>query len=70
MRDPRVWSIAGRALVSITSNATAARHRGTVSDSQPSLSDAEYLQARRIPKRQEELLMRMDAGVPWSGWVV
>ena len=35
---------------------------------QPSLSDVEYSQRRRTPKR-EEFLTRMDAVVPWTDWV-
>ena len=39
-----------------------------VSESQPSLSEVEYSQRRRVPKR-EEFLNRMDAVVPWADWV-
>jgi IS5 family transposase len=35
---------------------------------QSSLSDVEYSQRRRTPKR-EEFLTRMDAVVPWTDWV-
>ena len=35
---------------------------------QPSLSDVEFTQRRRTPKR-EEFLTRMDAVVPWVDWV-
>jgi len=39
-----------------------------VTESQPSLSEVEYAQRRRVPKR-EEFLNRMDAVVPWADWV-
>lgn len=39
-----------------------------VDESQPSLSEVEYGQRRRVPKR-EEFLNRMDAVVPWADWV-
>ena len=39
-----------------------------VDESQPSFSDVEYAQRRRVPKR-EEFLNRMDAVVPWGDWV-
>ena len=35
---------------------------------QPSLSEVEYAQRRRVPKR-EEFLNRMDQVVPWADWV-
>ena len=35
---------------------------------QPSLSEVEYGQRRRVPKR-EEFLRKMDAVVPWADWV-
>ena len=38
-----------------------------VTEFQPSLSDAEYSQRRRTPKR-EEFLNRMDQVVPWTDW--
>ena len=38
-----------------------------VTEFQPSLSDAEYSQRRRTPKR-EEFLTRMDQVVPWTDW--
>ena len=39
-----------------------------VNESQPSLSEVEYAQRRRVPKR-EEFLTRMDQVVPWAEWV-
>ena len=39
-----------------------------VDESQPSLSEVEYGQRRRVPKR-EAFLNRMDAVVPWADWV-
>jgi len=39
-----------------------------VDESQPSLSEVEYAQRRRVPKR-EEFLNRMDAVVLWADWV-
>jgi transposase, IS5 family len=39
-----------------------------VTEFQPSLSDVEYSQRRRVPKR-EEFLNRMDQVVPWSDWI-
>lgn len=39
-----------------------------VNESQPSLSEVEYSQRRRVPKR-EEFLKQMDSVVPWAGWV-
>ena len=39
-----------------------------VTEFQPSLSDVEYGQRRRVPKR-EEFLTRMDAVVPWADWI-
>ena len=39
-----------------------------VDESQPSFSDVEYAQRRRVPKR-EEFLKQMDAVVPWAEWV-
>ena len=36
--------------------------------SQPSLSDLEYSQRRRVPKREEFLTM-MDQVIPWAEWV-
>ena len=39
-----------------------------MSEQQPSLSEVEYSQRRRVPKR-EEFLNRMDAVVPWADWV-
>ena len=39
-----------------------------VNESQPSFSDVEYAQRRRVPKR-EEFLKQMDAVVPWAEWV-
>jgi IS5 family transposase len=39
-----------------------------VNEQQPSLSEVEYSQRRRVPRR-EEFLNRMDAVVPWAEWV-
>jgi len=39
-----------------------------VDESQPSLSEVEYAQRRRVPKR-EAFLKQMDAVVPWADWV-
>ena len=39
-----------------------------VDELQPSLSEVEYGQRRRVPKR-EEFLRKMDAVVPWADWV-
>lgn len=39
-----------------------------VTEFQPSLSDVEYAQRRRTPKR-EEFLNRMDQVVPWTDWI-
>lgn len=39
-----------------------------VDESQPSLSEVEYSQRRRVPKR-EAFLDQMDRVVPWTDWV-
>ena len=39
-----------------------------VDESQPSLSEVEYAQRRRVPKR-EAFLKQMDVVVPWADWV-
>jgi len=39
-----------------------------VTEFQPSLSDVEYTQRRRTPKR-EAFLKQMDAVVPWADWI-